>query len=213
MRKWLCGSVVTAPGPVIAKVFDHAEARDPAHARPWVVLVDGARHQLDLITAEAARRRIRVHIVIDFVHVLEKDWVAGHALALLAGHTGQVITTLTTEAATAGAQHHDGIEARIRHTGWIRRVTHGFAGVVPRVLASGPAFAACSRRGRAAALPAAVGDGEWIRCVRGRCGRACTEHTDPKGNLARIRSRIIAGQSMIKARPAGFEPATVGLEA
>lgn len=40
-RKWLCGSVVTGPGPVIAKVFDHAEARDPVHARPWVVLVDG----------------------------------------------------------------------------------------------------------------------------------------------------------------------------
>jgi hypothetical protein len=56
---------------VIAKVFDHAEARDPAHARPWVVLVDGARHQLDLIAAEAARRDIAIHIVIDFIHVLE----------------------------------------------------------------------------------------------------------------------------------------------
>lgn len=131
-RKWLCGSVITGPAAVIAKVFDHAEARDPGHVRPWVVLVDGARHQLDLITAEAARRRIRVHIVIDFVHVLEKlwaaawslhppaapaaeDWVAGHALALLAGHTGQVITTLTAQAATAGAQHRDGIDACIRY--------------------------------------------------------------------------------------------------
>ncbi|GAB2488265.1 hypothetical protein GCM10027187_64400 [Streptosporangium sandarakinum] len=131
-RKWLCGSVITGPGPVIAKVFDHAEARDPAHARPWVVLVDGARHQLDLVTAEAVRRRIRVRIVIDFVHVLEKlwaaawslhppaapaaeDWVAGHALALLSGHTGQVITTLTAQAATAGAQHRDGIDACIRY--------------------------------------------------------------------------------------------------
>ncbi len=56
---------------MIAKVFDHAEARDPAHARPWVVLVDGARHQLDLIAAEAARRDIAIHIVIDFIHVLE----------------------------------------------------------------------------------------------------------------------------------------------
>jgi hypothetical protein len=131
-RKWLCGSVITGPGAVIAKVFDQAEARDPAHARPWVVLVDGARHQLDLITAEAARRRIRVHIVIDFVHVLEKlwaaawslhppatpaaeDWVAARALALLAGHTDQVITTLTAQAATAGAQHRDGIDACIRY--------------------------------------------------------------------------------------------------
>lgn len=112
MRKWLCGSVVTGPAAVIAKVFDHAQARDPGHARPWVVLVDGARHQLDLITCEAARRGAGVAIIIDFVHVLEKlwaaawslhppaapaaeDWVAGHALALLAGHTDHVITTLS----------------------------------------------------------------------------------------------------------------------
>ncbi|MCK2214331.1 ISKra4 family transposase [Actinomadura sp. ATCC 31491] len=132
MRKWLCGSIVTGPGPVIAKVFDHAEARDPGHARPWVVLVDGARHQLDLIAAEAARRGIGVHVVIDFVHVLEKlwaaawslhppaapaaeDWVAGHALALLAGHTGHVITALTAQASTAGAQRRDGIDACIRY--------------------------------------------------------------------------------------------------
>ncbi|MEV4080103.1 hypothetical protein AB0J43_07420 [Nonomuraea fuscirosea] len=43
------------------------------------------------------------------------DWVAAHALALLAGHTGHVITTLTTQAATAGAQHRDGIDACIRY--------------------------------------------------------------------------------------------------
>ncbi|MFF4625841.1 ISKra4 family transposase [Nonomuraea jabiensis] len=132
MRKWLCGSVITGPAAVIAKVFDHAEARDPAHVRPWVVLVDGARHQLDLITTEAARRGIRVHIVIDFVHVLEKlwaaawnlhppaapaaeDWVAGHALALLAGHTGQVIAALAAQATAAGVQHRDGIDACIRY--------------------------------------------------------------------------------------------------
>ncbi|MEV6159773.1 hypothetical protein AB0L53_56500 [Nonomuraea sp. NPDC052129] len=79
-RKWLCGSIITDPGTVIAKVFDHAETRDPTHARPWVVLVDGARHQLNLIDAEAARRDISVHIVIDFVHVIEKLW-AGDRMA------------------------------------------------------------------------------------------------------------------------------------
>jgi hypothetical protein len=117
---------------VIAKVFDHAEARDPMHARPWVVLVDGARHQLDLIDAEAARRDISVHIVIDFVHVIEKlwaaawslhppaapaaeDWVATHALALLAGHTNQVITALTAQAAALPARRRDGIDACIRY--------------------------------------------------------------------------------------------------
>jgi len=69
--KWLCGSVIAGPGRVIASVFDHAEARDPMHARTWVVLVDGARHQLDLIRSQAARRRARIHIIIDLIHVLE----------------------------------------------------------------------------------------------------------------------------------------------
>ncbi len=132
MRKWLCGSVVAGPAAVIARVFDHAEARDPGHVRPWVVLVDGARHQLDLITYEAARRGVGVHIVIDFVHVLEKlwaaawsvqppaapaaeDWVAGHALALLAGHARQVITALSGQAATTSAHRREGIDACIRY--------------------------------------------------------------------------------------------------
>jgi hypothetical protein len=35
-----------------------------------VVLVDGAEHQLDLIRAEAARRGVTIHIVIDLIHVL-----------------------------------------------------------------------------------------------------------------------------------------------
>jgi hypothetical protein len=38
---------------VIAAAFDEAEARDPGHRRTWVVLVDGAEHQLGLIRAEA----------------------------------------------------------------------------------------------------------------------------------------------------------------
>ncbi|TMR89771.1 ISKra4 family transposase [Nonomuraea basaltis] len=131
-RKWLCGSIITDPGTVIAKVFDHAEARDPTHARPWVVLVDGARHQLGLIRAEADRRGIAVHIVIDFVHVIEKlwaaawslhppaapaaeDWVAAHALALLAGHTDQVVTALTAQATALPARRRDGIDACIRY--------------------------------------------------------------------------------------------------
>ncbi|MDX3101847.1 hypothetical protein PW035_13490 [Nonomuraea angiospora] len=94
-RKWLCGSIITDPGAVIAKVFDHAAARNPAHARPWVVLVDGARHQLDLINAEAARHHISVHIVIDFVHVLEKLWAAAWSL-----HPPDAATASTPASAT-----------------------------------------------------------------------------------------------------------------
>jgi hypothetical protein len=52
--KWLAGSVRRDPGEVIAAAFDEAEARDPRHLRTWVVLVDGAEHQLDLTRAEEA---------------------------------------------------------------------------------------------------------------------------------------------------------------
>ena len=56
---------------MIATAFGEAEARDPGHLRTWVVLVDGAGHQLDLIRAEAGRRGAEIHIVIDLIHVLE----------------------------------------------------------------------------------------------------------------------------------------------
>ena len=56
---------------MIAAAFDQAEARDPAHWRTWVVLVDGAEYQLGLIRAEAARRGVTIHVMIDLIHVLE----------------------------------------------------------------------------------------------------------------------------------------------
>jgi len=63
--KWLAGSVEHDPADMIAAAFDQAEARDPQHHRTWVVLVDGAEHQLDLIRSEAQRRGVTIHIVID----------------------------------------------------------------------------------------------------------------------------------------------------
>ena len=130
--KWLCGSVLAEPDEVIAQVFDQATARDPTHARTWVVLVDRAQHQLDLIRAEADRRKVNIHIAIDFIHVLEKiwagawdlhrpgdstaeDWVATHALALLAGNTDQVITALDTQAAGLAPHRREQVNAAIRY--------------------------------------------------------------------------------------------------
>jgi hypothetical protein len=74
--KWLAGSVEHDPAEVIAAAFGQAQARDPARRRTWVVLVDGACHQLDLIRAEAARRGVTIGIVIDLIHVLEYLWKA-----------------------------------------------------------------------------------------------------------------------------------------
>jgi hypothetical protein len=70
LAKWLAGSVRKDPADMIAAAFDEAEARDPAHLRTWVVLVDGAEHQLALVRAEAARRGITIHLIIDIIHVL-----------------------------------------------------------------------------------------------------------------------------------------------
>ena len=119
LAKWLAGSVREDPADMIAAAFDEAGARDPGHLRTWVVLIDGAGHQLSLIRAEAARRGVTVHIVIDIIHVLEylwgaawslheagdpaaEDWVAVRALTVLAGDSDRAATEITAEADAAG---------------------------------------------------------------------------------------------------------------
>lgn len=114
-NKWCTASLVRPPEQVIADAFDQAEARDPKHLRPWVVLVDGARHQLDLIAAETVRRGVTIHVLLDFVHVAEYVWAAGHAFhkpgtteaeawaadhltAILAGHAARVAAEMTAQA-------------------------------------------------------------------------------------------------------------------
>jgi hypothetical protein len=74
--KWLTASVVDDAAEVISQVFDEAERRDPRHERTWVALVDGNRHQIDRTKAEAKARKVKVTIVVDFVHVLEYLWGA-----------------------------------------------------------------------------------------------------------------------------------------
>ncbi len=132
--KWLAGSVRHDPAEVIAAAFSQAEARDPRHQRTWVVLADGAGHQLDLIRAEAQRRGVTIHIVIDLIHVLEYiwkaawslhspgdpaagDWVAVKALAVLAGDSTRAAAEITTETETAGltAAQRTGADACVRY--------------------------------------------------------------------------------------------------
>src|SRR6266568_2240300 len=117
--KWLTGSVTQPSEQVIGAVFDQAEQRDPTHRRTWVILVDGARHQLDLVAAEAARRGVRVHILIDLIHVLEylwracwcfhadgdaqaEVWVATHATSILSGCLAATIAAIDEQAVGAG---------------------------------------------------------------------------------------------------------------
>lgn len=115
-RKWCTASVIRPPEQVVADAFAQAAARDPQHLRDWIVLVDGARHQLDLIDAEAARHGLHPHVLLDFVHVTEYCWTAAHAFhppgseeaetwvadkltAILAGHADRAATEMTAQAA------------------------------------------------------------------------------------------------------------------
>ena len=134
LAKWLAGSVRKDPSEVIAAAFDEAVARDPGHLRTWVVLVDGAEHQLDLIRAEAARRAVTIHVVIDLIHVLEyiwkaawslhdagdpaaEDWVAVKALEVLAGDSARAAEEITAEAGSAGLtpSRRTGADACVRY--------------------------------------------------------------------------------------------------
>ncbi|MFD4630296.1 ISKra4 family transposase [Streptomyces sp. NPDC058284] len=115
-RKWCAASVIRSPEQVVAEAFDQATSRDPQHLRDWLILVDGARHQLDLIHTESVRRGIHLHVLLDFVHVAEYCWTAAHAFhppgsreaetwaadkltAILAGHAERAAAEMTAQAA------------------------------------------------------------------------------------------------------------------
>jgi hypothetical protein len=118
-NKWLTASVARDATEVVARVFDEAHRRDRRHRRSWVALVDGNTHQIDALQAEAARRGVRLPIVIDFVHVLEylwaaawcfftegdsaaEAWVADRATAVLEGHALDVAAGLRRRASAEG---------------------------------------------------------------------------------------------------------------
>ena len=143
LARWLAGSVRRDPADMIAAAFDEAGARDPLRLRTWVVLVDGAEHQLALIRAEAARRGVTIHVIIDIIHVLEyiwgaawslheagdpaaEDWVAARALAVLAGDSDRAAEEITAEADAAGLKgsRRSGADACVRYLGNKREFLH-----------------------------------------------------------------------------------------
>jgi len=114
-NKWLTASVVDNAATVIASIFDEAQRRDPTHQRTWVALVDGAKHQIDCIQAQAKDRQVQVNIVCDFIHVLEylwsaawsffpeadpaaETWVSDKALAVLNGQASTVAAAIRRKA-------------------------------------------------------------------------------------------------------------------
>jgi len=65
-RVW--ASLAQEPKEVITAAFEEANKRDPQRKKTWVVLVDGALHQLDLISKIG--RAYSFTIVVDLLHVL-----------------------------------------------------------------------------------------------------------------------------------------------
>lgn len=110
VRRRVDASLEHSTATMVTTLFDQAEERDPEHLRRWIVLVDGANHQLECLEREAARRGVHVDIIVDFVHVLEYLWKAAedlhpaqHARAafvqaaardLLEGHAPRVVADL-----------------------------------------------------------------------------------------------------------------------
>jgi len=116
VNRWYTVEITASRAETIAALFGQAERRDPGHARPWIALVDGDRHQIEVICAEAAARGITITILVDFIHVLEylwkaawcfcpprdpaaEDWVTAQALDILHGRVPEVISRI--EALTA----------------------------------------------------------------------------------------------------------------
>jgi hypothetical protein len=119
-NKWLTASVVQDAATVVARVFDQAERRDTGHQRVWVALVDGANHQLDRIRAEATARKIQVHVLIDFVHVIEYLWKAAWCFFAEADPAAETWVHDKARAVLAGRATH--VAGAIRRTATNRQL-------------------------------------------------------------------------------------------
>ena len=82
-HKWLSASVSDDAATVIGQMFGEADRRDPEHQRRWVALVDGNNHQIDRIKQEARKRKLKLTILIDCVHVI--DMLCPHYTLFLPG--------------------------------------------------------------------------------------------------------------------------------
>jgi hypothetical protein len=92
VNRWCTASLIHDPADVITEAFTQADDRDRGRHRPWLVLVDGAHRQLDLIEAEARRRKATIHALIDFVHVAEYVWTAAHAFHPVGSEAAETFT-------------------------------------------------------------------------------------------------------------------------
>lgn len=127
-------------------------------------LVDGARHQLELIQTES--RPAPPHgarVLLDFVHVAEyvwgaahcfhqvgtpetEAWVAGHLTTILHGQAARAATEITTQADQSGLHgtRREGADACVRYlTGHLDHLRYDTALTAGWPIATGPIEGAC----------------------------------------------------------------------
>ncbi len=61
---------------VTEAIVQEAMRRDPNRERPWVMLVDGHKDQIEVIKRVFKRHDIQAPLILDFIHVLEYLWRA-----------------------------------------------------------------------------------------------------------------------------------------
>jgi hypothetical protein len=117
---------------VVNVIVQDANARDPEHKRPWVIVMDGALGLWALIATML--KGVEYVGILDIIHVVEylwnagnalhgegtaetQGWVYSHLLSLLRGHVGRVIGGLkqTVNKRTLKAGQRKALEDAIRY--------------------------------------------------------------------------------------------------
>jgi hypothetical protein len=113
--KWVSASVTESVEDMIGAAFDEADRRDPLRERQRIFLVDGNRQQLTAIEDHARARKLKVPVLIDYIHVsgyigkasaalhpgdpvLAGQWADGQLLRVLHGRAKAVAATLASVA-------------------------------------------------------------------------------------------------------------------
>ena len=114
-HKWVSASVTDDAATMISSMFEEAVRRDPGRTRRWIALVAGNNHQIDRIRKEPRVRKVKIVILVDFVHVMEylwasawsffkegdpaaERWVAEKARAVLEGKAATVAASIRRKA-------------------------------------------------------------------------------------------------------------------
>jgi len=116
-RVW--ASVEKEAEEVVEAAIHEGLRRDPVGKKTWVVVVDGAEKQLELIQNQAAAHDVTVIIVLDLIHVIEylwkavtafhpegtreaESWVTQRLYAILSGNASHVAAGMRRSATLRG---------------------------------------------------------------------------------------------------------------